>query len=268
MKVVLLSFCNKSWHKRRSPLKRLRKEALRMGVFDEIVLCNEDNFDSEYKEKYAERFKERGFGYWQWKSYLIKRELERLDEGDIIFYCDSGCHLNHRGKERFKEYLEMVGNSGCGVLAVDNGLDGKSWTKGDLFHYFQIDIAHYNHTQYLGGILFFRNTKTTRLLIEDWYNVCHNHHELITDSTSVSPNHVSFVENRHDQSALSLLLHTKYGANSISEDEVWPSWNHDWSLLWDMPIWACRNRVRETKRIAFVRRMKRIVKNVIKRNNN
>ena len=264
MKVVLLSFCNKDWQKRHAPLRRLRKEAMRMGLFDEIMLYDEETFDSDYKAKFVERFKERSFGYWQWKSYLIKRELERLDDGDILFYCDSGCHLNSRGKLRFEEYVETVRISKSGVIAIDNGLDERCWTKGDMFDFFGIKMSDYEGTQYLSGVLLFRNQETTRQLINDWYDVCHNHHELITDSPSVSPNYVSFVENRHDQSALSLLLHTKYRADSISEDEVWPCWNHDWSLLWDKPIWTCRNHVREAKKNAFVNRMKRKIKKVIK----
>lgn len=267
MKVVLLSFANKRWHKGQYPLMRLKKEALRLGVFDDIVLCDEDDFDIDYREKFLERFNEKGFGYWQWKSYLIRKELHKLKFGDVLFYCDSGCHLNclGGGKKRFLEYLEIVQTSKSGVLAVDNGLDERAWTKGDLFKYFGLSIENYSGTQYLGGVVFFRNSKTVLQLMDDWYDVCHNHHDLITDSDSSFSNFDSFVENRHDQSALSLLLHTKYSAETISENEVWPCRNCDWSLLWDKPIWTCRNHVNEAIRIAVVKKIKRGIKNFIKR---
>lgn len=265
MKVILLSFCNKSWHKKHPPLKRLRKEALRMGMFDEILLYDEDDFDVDYREKYAERFKERGFGYWQWKSYLIKRELKRLDDGDILFYCDSGCHLNSNGRKRFIEYLDMVKQSESGILAIDNGLDERRWTKGDLFEFFGLNMETYQGTQYVGTVFFLRKSLIVESFVQDLFDITHHHHSLITDEPSTNSNHSSFVENRHDQSALSLLLHTKYQAITISENEVWPCWNHDWSLLWDKPIWACRDEVEEAERIAFKMKLKHTLKSLYTR---
>src|SRR5215213_3713498 len=31
-----------------------------------------------------------GAGYWAWKPYFVLQALERIEENDILFYCDAG----------------------------------------------------------------------------------------------------------------------------------------------------------------------------------
>ena len=58
--------------------KRLSQQAKDTGWFDKVIAGNERMFDEWYRIKYAARFNDRGFGYWQWKSYLIRRELDKM----------------------------------------------------------------------------------------------------------------------------------------------------------------------------------------------
>ena len=82
MEFVFLSFANKSWYGGK-PLIRLRKEVNDLGVFDKIILKDEDFFEQDYLTKYSERFKERGYGYWQWKPYLIRETLKKMNENEL-----------------------------------------------------------------------------------------------------------------------------------------------------------------------------------------
>ena len=36
----------------------------------------------------------RGYGYWLWKSYIIKKTMDMMKDGDILLYLDSGCEIN------------------------------------------------------------------------------------------------------------------------------------------------------------------------------
>ena len=89
VKMYFLSFADK-----RYSTKRIREEALSANCFEEVLVENEDDFEDWYKKKYQNRFCDRGFGYWQWKSYRIRRLLEQIDENDVLVYLDAGCHLN------------------------------------------------------------------------------------------------------------------------------------------------------------------------------
>ena len=97
MKINFLTFSDsrfQSW-------KRLEKQAGQTGWFNRIVAGNENMFEKWYMEKYKERFKDRGYGYWQWKSYLIRRVLDRMNEGEVLLYCDGGCSINGGGIRAF-----------------------------------------------------------------------------------------------------------------------------------------------------------------------
>ena len=93
-KLIFLSFADKRFNS-----KRIKDEALSANCFDKVIVENEDNFENWYKERFKDRFKDRGFGYWQWKSYRIRRLLEQIDENDVLVYLDAGCHLNCVGGE-------------------------------------------------------------------------------------------------------------------------------------------------------------------------
>lgn len=82
---------------RYSSWKRLKKEAEEFGIFDRVVAGNERLFEPWYAKKYKDRFKDRGYGYWQWKSYLVRCVLDRMDENDVLLYCDGGCSINGGG---------------------------------------------------------------------------------------------------------------------------------------------------------------------------
>ena len=57
--------------------------------------------DSEFWVKHGNFIEnnKRGYGYWLWKSYIVKKQLELMKEGDILLYADSGCVMNMNGKK-------------------------------------------------------------------------------------------------------------------------------------------------------------------------
>lgn len=251
MSVYFISFANSDWYADSKPLHRIEQEAESLNIFDRIFCFTENDFDQDYIKQYNNRFKERGYGYWQWKPYVVQKVYSQMKFSDILLYCDAGNHLNKKGKKRLLQYIKMLQNSDKSILAFLQPMQERIWTKGDIFKYFNIDYNIFYEKQFWCGSFFLKKNKQSDTFLEDWYNICHNHHELTTDDSSKFENFPSFKENRHDQSALSMLIHARYKdyVLTLSADETYP--DGDWSVLWKYPIWACRNQVKEAKRNAL-----------------
>lgn len=238
MKTWFLSFAD---HRFKS-VDLIRQEAKKIGVFDNIITGDQQLFEKWYRLKYKERFKDRGYGYWQWKSYLIRRVMDRMEEGDVLLYTDAGCRINANGKTRLIEYFDIVKQSSGGILLFNQHYPETEYTKGDVFQYFGVtdNPAYTQHGQVAGGIILISKKRSSQQFIDELYYICHNNYNLIDDSTSKSPNTPDFKEHRHDQSIVSLLA-VKYKATELPVEEIYT--DGDWTLeLSDYPIWACRRR--------------------------
>ena len=131
----------------------------------------------------------------------------------------------------------------------------RQWTKGDCFAYFGDNNKYANHGQIASGIIFIRKCANAIAMIDEWYYICHNHYELLTDKPSIAPNFPEFKENRHDQSVLDLLS-IKYNADRLSFREVYRV-DEDWSKMMDFPIWATRTR---NRKLTVKQKIKKILK--------
>lgn len=100
------------------------------------------------------------------------------------------------------------------------------WTKGDVLDYFQVrGTEKMLSPQYQAGVVFIRKKPKTVALVQSWLDLYYENFHLLDDTPSHSPNEKGFVEHRHDQSALSLLL-KRQGTSVIPLEEVYrPCWN-------------------------------------------
>lgn len=253
--IYFVSFANSRY----ASQTRIKCEAEEMRIFDHIVVGDERLLEPWYCKKYKDRWSERGYGYWQWKPYLIRRIMDRMEEGDYLVYADAGCTLNSRGIPRLKEYLCMVEESLCGVLGFDQHFREAEWTKADLFAYFDVlGIDKYmNHGQVAGTCIILQKKPDSQKVIDEWFYIMHFHHDLATDSPSKIPNAPNFQENRHDQSVFSLLM-VKYGGVELPVEEIFTE--GDWEELKDYPIWATRKRM---KKRTWQKEIKYRIKNLL-----
>jgi len=237
-KTVFLTFGgpSRNYH---DAVKRICNEALQFNIFDSIIgltdlhLKNHANFYTRHKQ-----FMEtnpRGYGYWIWKPYIVQQQLASMNENDILVYADAGCVMNINGVRRMHEYFEMVNNSEYGILSFQLEHSEKTWSKMDLIEYLGVH-EHSNTNQCISGVFIIRKCKHTTDLVNKWYETCCNY-DLISDTPSVSKNDDSFIEHRHDQSVLSLLL-KKHGSIIIDDETYFVNWNDGI----DSPILAMRMR--------------------------
>lgn len=198
---------------------RIANEARRTGVFETVTTYDylPPQWYNGSNDQPQRDIKTRGAGYWFWKPKLIREILEeKAEEGDIVVYCDAGCKLYRSAEwQTFLDHFKQNPDLNCLAFFLPEHVD-QTWSKGDLFAHFKIDLASREATspQILATISFWRKSKETFKFIEDWQKLLDSRN-LIDDSPSKTPNHPNFREHRHDQAAFSLLLKSQSTFNKL-----------------------------------------------------
>ena len=209
--------------------KRISIEAHNLNYFDKIITETEEIrndqeiIDCLKNSNFAKVFNSKRGGYWMWKPYIIYKNLQLLNDNDILVYSDSGSTIpnNKYTIDKLNEYINIVKNSDKGILAFRNPFTESNWTKGDIFEHFNCldnkDI--YNTRQFTANRIIIRKNFHSIKLFKKWWNTAKNTPYLFDDSESIIPNFNNFIENRHDQSIFSLICKT----NGVEEDFDWES---------------------------------------------
>lgn len=188
--------------------------AFESGGFDAVIKYRVEHIDSEFYNKNKHILNlERGAGCWLWKPYFIKKTMiERMNEDDILFYCDAG----HKFYNSIDHLIPLMENTKEKMLATKTGQIQKKYTKRDAFYYMNCDneIFH-NLEQIQAGFLLLKKNKFTLNFINEWLEYAQDY-RLITDSPNECglQNFDEFVDHRHDQSIFSILAN-KYKIKSI-----------------------------------------------------
>ena len=217
-------------------LNRLRCQAIEMNVFSTITALTESDIQSDtgFWTKHGDFIlsNPRGYGYWIWKSYLIQKTLSKIPDGDILLYLDAGCELNPYAKSRFFELVhKTLSKKIIGTHAVSTDI---TYSKMDTIEMLGLtgktELLRKNHMQ--AGYLMMVKCPEIVDLVDTWFGFVEKYH-LVDDSPSVLPNAPEFIEHRHDQSILNLLVKK----NGLINYDAEPA---DCKLA--NPVWYCRNR--------------------------
>ena len=187
--------------------ERLIRQANALNLFDKTILYTDELLkkDLQFWDKHSQFIETnpRGYGYWLWKPYIIKKIMEQLNDGDVLLYLDAGCELLPHKREKLKEYIDIVKND---LLIGTEWPDAeKHWNKMDCILKLEMLDDHYlNSHQRQGGTNMFYVCDTTRHLVNKWYEIACDYH-IIDDSPSISTNMEGFIDHRHDQAIFSLL---------------------------------------------------------------
>ena len=231
--------------------KRLLKEAEDFGEFSTIKGYGPEDLPKEFVEKFAKILaQQRIGGYGIWRPIMLKEHLKLINDGEYLIYLDAGCHINHNGKQRFWEYIDLLDNSEYGIISIQmSGNKGSGslereywWTTSQIFKYFNIDIISEIGAsgQYLDGILVMKKTTHLEKLIDLWLKAVYDHPLMFTDYYNRRPQHPGFRDNRHEQSVFSLLRKI-HGSVVIDGDETWMQpFGQGESLKY--PFWATRSK--------------------------
>lgn len=262
----LVSFADKRLQR---SLDRLSIQAREINFFDKLFIMNETNLSSDFKYTFKNKLIKgsKGYGYWCWKPEIILNILDKINYGDCLLYIDAGCHLNSSGKNRLKEYFDLLMKEDKGIIVFqankpnkNNSIikyDGRKlrnlrnykWIKGDIFDYFKMrnNIEIINSQEINGGVILIKKCNYSISVISEWKKIILENFNFIDDTPSLTKNLPGFIENRHDQAIWSLLC-LKNKIKSLSSYELWyPKKNSkkveaDWYQLKDTPIHVKRDK--------------------------
>ena len=173
--------------------------------FNKVISYSPQDIDKYFYHKHKKLLKQfRGNGYWVWKPYFIKKSLELLDEGDVLFYCDSGVIF----LSSIQPVIDFALQTGQKVVPfeLEYAME-KIWTKRDAFILMDCDTSEYTDTpQCLASYHCWIQSKFAMDFVEEWLYYIQDE-RITTDIPNQlgEPNYPGFVEHRHDQSIFSLL---------------------------------------------------------------
>lgn len=235
METHLISFGDQKYDKRIEDFKTV---AVASSFFDKVTLFRYNDLDLQFVNQFYKVLQFTRGGGFIWKPYFIKKELQEMDQGDILFYCDAGCHINKFGKERFDEYLELLNKSETGVLVFQMNHKEYKYTKREVFDYFDTSLDVINSGQLVATVVLLKKCDHSMKMVDLWYDTVEKNPDLFTDDMNNAIQHPEFVAHRHDQSIWSVLLKT-HGAEIIPDETYYEDFEKDGAPF---PLWAARIR--------------------------
>ena len=205
--VYLINYADATY---RAAQKWNSRSASFFNIFDKIYEFGPNDIDQDFSEKYKHILSiKRGNGCWLWKSYFINRIIQKSQNGDIIFYVDSGACFIRNPKILF-DYID----NNNPLFVTDIPLIESCWTKPECFDI--MDAHQYKDCNQIQATYFlFVVNNFTRLFFQEYFSLCKDTEMIIPSGLGkkdvVKKNYGRcFVSHREDQSIFSLLCH-KYG---------------------------------------------------------
>lgn len=203
MKSVFINF---SGGGRYQQAQKFGSETARQAGFNEVIMYNENDLDEDFKEKNKYILsKSRGVGCWSWKPYIIKKTLDKMEYGDLLFYSDSGSYF----KKSIQPLVDLLFKEPSFILSFElKGLIEKHYTKRDAFVLMGLDTPEYTESsQREATYIMLIKTPTTMSIVEEYLKYAQDYRIITDDSnTQYLPNYEGFIDHRHDQSIWSLLM--------------------------------------------------------------
>lgn len=208
------------------------------NFFDNVYNLTENDLDEFIMQKINYNIKKydtlRGYGYWVWKPYIIYNKLCELNDNDILIHLDAHCNMNYFLKDDLfnKIILTNINKENNFILSGSHcGSDDYNYTTYKLrkiiekYLNYKFSKDELKSGQFESGILIIKKCDKSMKVIKQWLDIMLNNTVYITDKyNNDSKNPKTFVENRHDQSVLSLLL--KYNKVPVIYDINWKNFNN------------------------------------------
>jgi len=198
MKVYLCTFATAEYAE---SAEVLRHSALTFGGFDGAFVYAEPDL-AEVRKVLPEGLaaQKRGHMLWSWKPYVILDALRRVEDGDVVVYCDAAMYFAGSFRDRLGRLLRHDDVS----LIRNEGHRNRDWCKRDCFVAMDCDETPFHDaTQINAAIQAYRKTPRALNFLEEYRAHCSN--ERAMDDFYRVPNYEGFVDHRHDQSVLTNL---------------------------------------------------------------
>lgn len=177
-----------------------------IAKFDKVYSFGPQDIDPMYYEAHKQILEQpRGNGLWLWKPYFIDKVLSQCQDGDYVFYIDSGAFF-------LKNIDELIKSFGVEdkIWVSDNPTLENCFTKERCFKELDCDTKEIRYSnQIQGGFVGVICCEEARQFIKRWLHCCENMELMLPEgSADLKLEHAAgtgFVAHREDQSLLSLL---------------------------------------------------------------
>lgn len=199
-------------------LRRIGRQARRLGIFDEVILYTPDMLPAYIRQSPLMQYP-RGGGYWSWKPAIIDETLQHSEDGDVVVYVDAGCTLRKGKNAEWNLFIRLLQKYDTVCFQYDESQPQwekwgsksskiKYWSKKSTQDYFVErfgDDSFLEEGHIMGGILFMKNKRNS--FLRNWLDIVLNHPELILDPTpeEAAAQPAGFAGHRHDQSVITPL---------------------------------------------------------------
>lgn len=168
---------------------------------DKVFEYTDCNIDDGFRQRNNHIFSvPTGGGLWLWKPYIVYDALKKMQDGDILIYCDSGAFFCRNVRKKFVNMEEDIWVSDIPFVE-------KQFSKADAFVIMECtERCYWESNQIQGTIFAIRKKRETLDFAAEWLAYCENEYIM-----SLAPNKMgvendpSFIDNRWDQTVLSLL---------------------------------------------------------------
>ena len=193
-KIILISYANEAYR----AAQKLQAKTAKVAGFTDVIEYGPEDIEESFKKANANIFEyKRGNGLWLWKPYLIKKTLDNMQDGEILFYCDSGaCFFRN-----VDGILSKLQEQDVWVSVLP--LKEKQFTKQKTFDILDCNTEEYKESEF-----------STRF-VDEWLQYCCDIKALAPPEDKTQEARY-FYDHREDQSILSLLV-KKYKLKAWSD---------------------------------------------------
>ena len=199
MKFTFISYADANYADRQKNLMAFADKE-----FDAILAYTRDDLIQTefYQQNKAILDLPRGAGYWLWKPYFIRQTLNKIKNGDAVFYMDCGDIF----RPGLAQHVRDMFNAQDYIFPLGLFIQ-RVYTKRDCFILMDCDTVEYHEfTQLEAGNIVIKKTPEMESLIDEWIYYGTNPH-IITDMPNIcGSNFEDFIDHRHDQSILTNLI--------------------------------------------------------------
>jgi hypothetical protein len=179
-----------------------------IGGLDRAVSYRRDDIDAAFAARNSALLEQPiGAGNWLWKPYVVAKALkDELNDGDVLFYADSGCHFTSKAAPVIELCLKQTEKPVL-LFTLDPKWMNRHLVKRDCFFYMGMDRPPYpDMTAILASFIVMQKTPFAIALCEEWLSFAQDP-RIMGDgpNTCGLPNYPGFFEHRYDQAILSLL---------------------------------------------------------------
>lgn len=218
--LTFLTFANTSY----MTSDKIVDQAKKFKIFDNILGMTElDIPDFVNKHKKFIDMNKAGYGLWIWKPKIILDTLSKLEENDLLIYCDAGIYLNINGKERMFEYVNILqrdDNFSMITFSTNDNYKAQYFVKSDAVMNFYPQFNNELNNSCYAGLIIFKKNKHSLHFVNEWLGLCENYHFIDKSPSYQFKETPIFLGNDCDNGLFNLCLSKHKISYSIYPDEA------------------------------------------------